>query len=156
MTEVERRPAPRCDSWPESWAVQVSVDAERIASRLRVLEHNAGPGAGPVVEEVRACLATARCASHRSARVRGPLNRWRGATVEHAYRSLHSAKIIMVDVLPPQEVAALVPEVLARLAATLDRNDPRRTAAEKALQCADPDVDAMRVAVKQAMTTSYD
>jgi len=67
---------------------------------------------------------------------------------------LHSAKIFLVDILPDPEVGALVPEVCARMAAVLDRNDPRRTEAEKALQSPDPGT--VRAALKQAMEISYD
>jgi hypothetical protein len=82
------------------------------------------------------------------------LDRWRGTSVEQAYRNLHSAKIFLVDLLPPPEVAAFVPEVRARMAAVLDRNDPRRVDAEKALQSSDPAT--VQVALKQAMEVSYD
>jgi hypothetical protein len=74
--------------------------------------------------------------------------------VEQAYRNLHSAKIFLVDLLPPPEVAALVPEVRARMAAVLDRNDPRRVDAEKALQSCAPVT--VRATLKQAMEDSYD
>jgi hypothetical protein len=74
--------------------------------------------------------------------------------VEQAYRNLHSAKIFLVDLLPSPEIAVLAPEVCARMAAVLDRNDPRRTEAEKALQSTDPAV--VRIALKQALEVSYD
>lgn len=142
--------------WPEQWAIQVAVDADRVERRMRIIQSAAGhdnPQRTSIAEAVTHHLEAARtaCRCRSRWRQRGVRDRWRGTSVEQAYRNLHSAKIFLVDILPPPEVAALVPEVCARMAAVLDRNDPRRTDAEKALQSSDP-----ATALKQALEVSYD
>jgi hypothetical protein len=144
--------------WPEPWAIQVAVDADRVEHRMRVIRSNGGGSSElrsseeAVTHHLQAAREACTCSS--KLRRRGALDRWRGTSVEQAYRSLHSAKIFLVDTLPAPEVAALVPEVCVRMAAVLDRNDPRRTAAEKAVHSSDPAV--VRAALKQAMEISYD
>jgi hypothetical protein len=144
--------------WPEPWAIQVAVDADRVEHRMRVIRSNGGDSSElrSSDEAVTHHLQAARdaCTCSTKLRRRGALDRWRGTSVEQAYRNLHSAKIFLVDTLPDREVAALVPEVCVRIAAALDRNDPRRTEAEKAMHSADPAV--VRAALKQAMEVSYD
>src|SRR5439155_22355065 len=69
-------------------------------------------------------------------------------------RNLHAAKILLVDLVADADVDVQVAEVSARMGLVLDRNDPRRTEFEKALQSTDPAV--RRAAMKQAMETAYD
>jgi hypothetical protein len=144
--------------WPEPWAIQVAVDADRVEHRMRAIRSNGtdSPRLRSSEEAVTHHLQAARDACTCSSRLRrrGALDRWRGTSVEQAYRSLHSAKMFLVDALPDPEAAALVPEVCVRIAAVLDRNDPRRTEAEKGMHSADPAV--VRAALKQAMEVSYD
>src|SRR5215216_6645855 len=144
--------------WPEPWAIQVAVDADRIENRMRVIHSNGVDGSQPRSSEEAVIhhLQVARAACRRPSRwrPRGFWDRWRGASVDKAYRNLHSAKIAVVDTLPDPEVAALVPVVSARMAAALDRNDPRRTEAEKTMQSDNPAM--VRAALKQAMEDSYD
>jgi hypothetical protein len=147
------------DLWPEQWAIQVAVDAERVAGRMRVARANgaAGHRFDSSVDTVTHHLEEARAACKRSRRrrgVRGMSDRWRGTSVDRAFRNLHSAKIALVDILPAPDVAVLVPEVCTRMAAALDRNDLRRVEAEKAMQSTCPEV--RRAALKQAMEISYD
>jgi hypothetical protein len=74
--------------------------------------------------------------------------------VERAFLHLHAAKIFMVDLLPPAELEALVPDVTTRLAMALDRNDPRRVEAEAQLRTVRGP--ARRAVLKQAMEVAYD
>jgi hypothetical protein len=149
---------PPQELWPEQWAIQVAVDADRVERRMRTIRPNGddSPQRRLTEEAVTQHLEAARSACKRPSprRRRGILDRWRGTSVEQAYRNLHSAKIFLVDLLPPPEVAAFVPEVRARMAAVLDRNDPRRVDAEKALQSSDPAT--VQVALKQAMEAERD
>jgi hypothetical protein len=144
--------------WPEQWAIQVAVEADRVEHRMCSTRSNGddGPQRQSSEEAVTQHVKAARSACTRPSprRRRGVWDRWRGTSVEQAYRNLHSAKIFLVDLLSPLEVAALVPEVCARMAAVLDRNDPRRVCAEKALQSRDPAT--VQVTLKQAMEVSYD
>jgi hypothetical protein len=50
----------------------------------------------------------------------------RGTSVEWAYSHLHAAKTVLVDLLPVEEVDALLPSAMARVATCLDANDIRR------------------------------
>jgi hypothetical protein len=141
----------------KAWAIQVRVDADRVDYRMRGLRSTTQDPALKASEEaVTHHLGAARAACERpdKHRPRAAVDWWRGSSVEGAYRNLHSAKISLVDMLPGADVAALVPEVCTRIGAALDRNDPRRTEAEKAMQSTDPVV--VRAALKQAMETSYD
>ena len=143
--------------WAEQWAIQVAVEADRVERRMRLrVSGDDGSQRNSSEEAVVQHLEAARSACKRSStrRRRGVWDRWRGTSVEQAYRNLHSAKIFLVDLLSPLEVAALVPEVCARMAAVLDRNDPRRVDAEKVLQSSDPAT--VQVTLKQAMEVSYD
>jgi hypothetical protein len=149
----------RSELWPEPWAIQVTVEANRIGQRVTTIRANGAPddqnlNVGEKAVEFHLQTAREACKRSRKWRRRGLSDRWRGASVELAYRSLHSAKISMVDVLPDPDVAALVPEVSARLATTLERNDPRRAGAESAMQS--PDRKLVRAAVRQATEMSYD
>jgi hypothetical protein len=136
------------------WAIQVAADADRIEYRMRGLRSTKqDPKREASEAAVIHHLNAARSACGRPKRGVA-VDWWRGTSVEGAYRNLHSAKISLVDMLPVPDVAALVPEVRTRLGAALDRNDPRRTEAEKAMQSSD--ADTVRAALKQAMETSYD
>ena len=80
---------------------------------------------------VTAHLRTARKAiSYR----RGPsrIGDWsRGTSVEEAFMSLHAARIALVELLPDDDVKALVPDAVARVASCLSPTDPRRLAVEQ-------------------------
>lgn len=148
-------PPPR--PWPEQWAIQVAVEADRIEGRMRIAlaaerpddDHRASR------EAIEHHLVAARAATRRPPRrwSRGLRDRWRGTSVEQAYRNTHSAKVFLVDLLPVVELQMLAPEVSSRLA-VLDRADPRRVEAERLLT--DADSRTRRAALKQAMETSYD
>lgn len=141
--------------WPEHWAIQADLEADRIQHRLEIA--TARPLTTAEAEARTAVLnhvAEARAACRRNGRRRGLRDRWRGTSVERAFVHLHAAKIFLVDVLPDGEFAALIPEVSTRLGQVLDRNDPRRVDVERLMQTgtgAD-----RRAAVKQAMETAYD
>jgi hypothetical protein len=156
MTTSVPEHAPR---WPEQWAIQAAVEADRIENRLQVAQAARQPGCpdpGPSARAVAHHLAATRAACCRSGprSRRGLLDRWRGTSVERAYRNLHTAKVFLVDVLPGAEVDALIPEVLTRLAFLCDRGDPRRIQAERSLRS--PDIAVRRPALQQAMELSYD
>ena len=143
--------------WPEQWAVHIAVEADRLEHRLRVARGEPLAGrAGPHADAVLHHLEIARAASRRGARrpFRGFRDQWRGTSVDQAYRNLHTAKVFMVDLLPDVDVDAQIPDVTARLTTVMDRNDPRRVQAERALRSREAIV--RRAALKQAMETAYD
>jgi hypothetical protein len=147
MARVEK-----LDLWPAQWAVQASVDADRVENRLRTVTcRPLTDGENASRHAVESHLAGARGACHRR---RGLRDKWRGTSVESTYLHLHSAKIFLIDLLPDAEFDALVPDVTTRMATVLDRHDPRRVEAEDALHTKTglP----RRAALKQAMETAYD
>ncbi|WP_030436910.1 hypothetical protein [Actinoplanes subtropicus] len=151
------QPPSSAPPWPEQWAVQASVEVERIGNRLdavtaRGLNRAEAASKAAVTRHLEqawdACRATGK---HRW---RGWRDRWRGSSVERAFLHLHAAKIFLVDLLPPVELEALVPDVTTRLAMALDRNDPRRVEAEAQLRTVQGP--ARRAVLKQAMEVAYD
>jgi hypothetical protein len=143
--------------WPEQWAVQASVDVERIRNRLvavtaRTLTDAETASKTAVEHHLDQAQDACRCGPRRKRRSRR--DKWRGTSVEQAYLHLHAAKNFLVDLLPPAELDALVPEVTTRMAMVLDRHDPRRVEAEARLRVAHGA--ARRAVVKQAMETAYD
>src|SRR5947208_6465561 len=148
-------PAEERQIWPEQWAVQAMVDAGRIEHRMRLAlaaapQEPADERRHQSEQAVRRHLADARAACRRKGkrRWRAARDRWRGTSVEQAYRNLHAAKIFLVDLLTDADVDVQVAEVSARTAVVLDRNDPRGVEFDKALQSTDPGV--RRAVIKQA------
>jgi hypothetical protein len=143
--------------WPEQWAVQASVAADRVEHRLSIALPTPATPAQQAVKDavcghVEQARVACRCADRKA--TRGLRDRWRGTSVERAYLNLHAAKVFLVDVLPDAELDAVVPDVSTRLAMALDRNDPRRVEAERLLGTTEGP--ARRAVVKQAMEIGYD
>lgn len=143
--------------WPEQWAVDAWVKATAIESRMAIACAGRPPGARQevVVAAIQNLLTTARAATERKRRRRwrGLNDRWRGASVGRAYQSLHAAEIFLVELLPEDEIDALVPRILARDATGLDRDDPRRQEIKQLLEATST---SKRAAVKSALTYLYD
>jgi len=101
-------------------------------------------------------IGAAREAARRRGRWRwrGPLDRWRGNSVERAFQSLHAARIFLVNLLRPEEVDALAPSVVARAATILRNDDPRRVEIER-LSSMRPGR-AKRAILREAMEITYD
>jgi hypothetical protein len=144
--------------WPEHWAIVAAAEADRIEHQMRLAAALATQNSIASVNAIEGHLAEVRAACSRRGRSwirrRSVFDRWRGASVERAFRHLHAAKCFLVHLLPQSEVDALFPDVLARLAKVLDRDDPRRTVAERALRSPHPPV--RRAALQQAMVTAYE
>jgi hypothetical protein len=144
--------------WSEQWAIQASVEADSIEHRMRVAlaaapddEHHR-----VAAEAIRQLIASARQATERrrGRRFRGPFERWRGTSIERAYQSLHAAKVFLVELLPDEDLDALAPDVAARAATCLSRDDPRRAQVEALQQM--PPGPAKRASLRQAIETTYD
>ncbi|MEU4689974.1 hypothetical protein [Actinoplanes sp. NPDC023714] len=152
------QPAAHEDLWPEQWAVQASVDADRMLHRVTVARARTLTGAETAsASAVEAHLRHTHHACRRAGarRRRRWRDKWRGTSVDRAYRNLHAAKVFLVDLLTKPELDALVPDVTTRLQMVLDRNDPRRMDAEQRLMKAAPEPE-YRAAMKQAMETAYE
>lgn len=154
---AESKPAESKPTWPEQWAVQAAVDAERIRNRLNAATARrlSGPeAASRAAVECHLRQAERACCRDDDRKRRSRMDKWRGTSVEQAFLHLHAAKGFLIDLLPPADVEALVPDVTTRLATALDRNDPRRVEAEAQLRTTDGPT--RRAVLKQAMETAYD
>jgi hypothetical protein len=144
--------------WSEQWAVHASVEADGIEHRMRVALA-AGPlddGRTATQRAIEELLVAARGATRRRSRWRwrGPLDRWRGTSVERAYQSLHTARSFLVNLLRPEEVDALAPGVIARAATCLKRDDPRRAGIDELATM--PPGPTKNARLREAMEITYD
>jgi hypothetical protein len=127
-------PQPRV--WAEPWARLASVKADAIERQMLIAIASGGPLSPrrqAAADAIRCLLASAREAIRRRGRMpwRGPVDRWRGTSVEHAFQSLHAAKVFLVEILANEDVDALAPSVLARLTGCLAPDDVRRLRVER-------------------------
>ena len=124
-----------------TWAKDVSVEITRIEHRLRIaLVSRRSTEDREIGEAIRAHLKEAEEAISRRrpiAAVFSPIDWYRGTSLEQAYRSLHAARVFLVELVPEEDLDALVPGVLARVQACLPATDPQRIELEK-LPTADP------------------
>ena len=146
--------------WPEPWASQVAVEAGLIRTHLAIAVAS-GPStavrdvAAHEVEGLLAQVDAAIRAQGRDARRLPSLDRWKGATVERAYGSLHGARVALVDVLSDADVSAWFPEAVGRVSQILTTTDPSRVHLEKQLT-ASLTGDERRVELKQALRLGYE
>jgi hypothetical protein len=115
------------------------VKADSIESRLRqsLAARPADARTQATAEAIQKMVDRSREATTRVGRRRGFRDAWRGTSVGQAYQSLHAAEILLLDVLPGEDVEASVPYIMARAFEILDPEDPRRVALES-LQDVDP------------------
>lgn len=144
--------------WSEQWAIQASVEADSIEHRMRVslTSEAVDERRKAAAHGIEDLLHSAREATRRRTRWRwrGPFDRWRGTSVERAYQSLHAARILLVHLLPSEDVSALVPSVVARAETMLKPDDPRRTQIDQLPRMESGP--AKRAALRQAMEITYD
>jgi hypothetical protein len=60
-----------------------------------------------------------------------PIDWYRGTSIEQAYRSLHAARVFLLELVTDEDIDALVPGVLARVQSCLPATDPQRIELEK-------------------------
>ncbi len=80
-------------------------------------------------EAIRAHLRDAADTIRRRTRLAiflSPFDWYRGTSLEQAYRSLHAARVFLVELVAEEDVDALVPGVLARVQSCLPATDPQR------------------------------
>jgi hypothetical protein len=145
--------------WAEQWAIQASVEADRIQHQMEVAKAAAPLDARreAAVRAIEELLGSVRHATQQRGRwwrYRGPFDRWRGTSVERAYQSLHAARIFLVDLLSDEGVEALVPRVVANGATILKSDDPRRVQIDVLLHMQPGP--AKRAALQQAMELTFD
>ncbi len=115
------------------WVQNVDVNARVLEARLKAARARRERESRAVHEElyvsVGELLKAARKAATRKDPVPGRVaNWWRGTLIEAAYQNLHAAEALIVELYDRDEIEAEVPEALARVEASLARDDPRRRA----------------------------
>jgi hypothetical protein len=123
----------------------------RVALSARPLDE----GRKATAHAIDELVGSAREATRRQGRWRwrGPLDRWRGTSVERAYQSLHAARVFLVDLLSFEEVDALAPSVIARAATILKSDDPRRREIDRLSAMSHSP--AKRATLREAMELTY-
>jgi hypothetical protein len=140
------------------WAQDVLVRADRLQAKLDAIkaDNTLTPGNHELAGAVESRLKDARCAALRvSPRPSRASNWWRGTVVEAAYQNLHAAEILIVSLYDDNQVAAEIPEAIARVEVSLDRDDPRRIAALR-LQDAKPEDPATRERLAKAVQIGFE
>jgi hypothetical protein len=137
--------------WREPWVAHVSVEAARIEHAAMTALAGRPPDAAArqaatAIEQFLA--ATRKAIRSRGLGVRGPFDRWRGISIELAYRNLHAARVGLVDLLPASECDALIPSVIARAEVCLQPEELRRMRLDSLAQ---EHGERRRVALKYAM-----
>jgi hypothetical protein len=128
--------------WSEQWAVDASVKAEVIESRMRqsLASMDPDPRAKATAAAILQLVERGRVATTRTRRRRRTfMDAWRGTSVGEAYQSLHAAEVLLLDLLPEEDLEAMRPMIVARACDVLHRDDPRLAALDTAPD-ADPGV----------------
>lgn len=147
--------------WPEPWASHAAMriaalrgELDRVTAGRKMSEQE-----NAAANTVAAMLDQAEQATHPNRRrgsFRGPVDRWRGTSVERTQYFLHAAQIAMVDLMSQEELAANIPAATARLDTCLAPTDIRRTAIEKVLRRERLSLAEKRAALKSALKIGYD
>jgi hypothetical protein len=137
---------------PEPWAVRALIKAATIEHRLRItqLTHGNDPACRITSQAVLGLITMARQACHER---HGLLDHWCGTSAERAYRSLHEAEALLVDLVSLDQVEADVSKVVARAMTALEPGDPRRAEAQELPRM--PRGPVKRLRLKNVMAASY-
>jgi len=118
-----------------AWPRQVKVEITRIEHRLQIaLVKKKTARAQAVAEAIRAHLREAQDVIRPRKESGGrfsPIDWYRGTSIEQAYRSLHAARVFLLELVTDEDIDALVPGVLARVQSCLPATDPQRIELEK-------------------------
>lgn len=118
------------------WAHEVQVGAAALQVKLNAIQAGIEltPREAAIAEGVQGRLDAANAATIRRDPIPGRVsNWWRGTLVETSFQNLHAAEALMVPLYSSDVVEAEIPEAVARVEATLNRDDPRRLSALKLL-----------------------
>ena len=164
MTGSVAEPLP----WPEQWATQLAVDIGEVRQHIAIARtHDLDPEQEAIAKATENLLNVAAAAvrrrpgrrSSRARRTRSLFDRWRGASVERAFQSVHAAQVFLIDLLPEEEVRAQVPGAVGRVRRLLGRDDPRAVQAEALLTAylkdGSPPAPVNRAQLKQVVRVGY-
>ena len=109
------------------WVQQVAVSATALETEVRAARRRGlTPEQEAIADGIEQLVQRARDAALRHDPLPGRWgNWWRGTLVEAAYRNVHAARALMVELHTESEVDAEVPGAVARTQATINREDPR-------------------------------
>ena len=116
-----------------AWPRQVRVEITRIENQLTVaLVGRSSPRSRAVARAIQAHLREAEEVIRRPRWYKrcNPVDWWRGTSIEQAYRSLHAARVFLVELVGEEDLNALVPGVLARAQSSLPAIESQRIEAE--------------------------
>ncbi len=133
------------------WAQDVLVRARVLDANLEAIVAGGDLSAGDtaLAADAAECLTEAKRTARQNKLVPAVFsNWWRGTFIEAAYQNLHAAETLMARLYPADQMAAEIPEAVARVEALLDRDDPRRVAALKLLETKPTDAGTKEVFAK--------
>ena len=145
----------------EHWAIQVEARADAIKHQTHVaketqqLSDEQRAVANDIDDLLRSVYEITRPTGRRYFAL---VDRWRGASIERAYRSVHAADILLVQLLPMDHLEPKIRSMMAGARTTLDAEDPRllemdRLTSEPSDAC--QSASATRAALQEAMRISY-
>ena len=144
------------------WVQNVAIQAEVLEVRLQALQARGGLSDDQVrvADGIARLIEKARAAAFRDNPIPSRWSIWwRGTLIEAAYQNLHSAEALMASLLDVEEVQAEVPEAVARVGASLHRDDPRRGRAmdllPSAKKLAPDDLHATRELLRKTIEVGY-
>jgi hypothetical protein len=132
--------------------LDVRLRAIRARDELREDQRQVADGVGRLVEKARAAAFRDDPIPNRWAIW------WRGTLIEAAYQNLHAAEALITCLLGAEEVQAEIPEAVARVGASLHRDDPRRSRALDLLSArkVDPeDLHVVRERLRKTIQVGY-
>jgi len=116
---------------PAFWREYVQANANLIEHEVDTLRVDRDH---PAARAIRQHLQAARRAAERPGDevplFRPFLDWWTGASVEAAFLNLHAAEVLLVDLLPEEQIGARIPDLLAYIK-TLETRDQHRLAVER-------------------------
>jgi hypothetical protein len=109
------------------WVQQVAVDSHVLQTRLDVARaRGLGRAQLPLAAGIQGFIDAATRAADRQDPIPSRLlNWWRGVLVNTAYRNIHAAGALLVDLQSEAELEAGIPGTVARAATALGPDDPR-------------------------------
>jgi hypothetical protein len=143
------------------WVQNVAVQAEVLEVRLAAIRARGTlrEDQQQVAQGVSKLIDKARSAAFRD----NPIPTrwgiwWRGTLIEAAYQNLHAAEALIASLFDLEELQAEIPEAVARVEATLNRDDPRRSRALSLLSSKSigpDDVPLLRERLRKAIEVGY-
>ena len=133
---VESAAKPKRRNRERLYVADASVSATALEGRLAVLLSDSEP------EKKREAVLSVQnhvTKAREAAAGHAPRTSWlsrtaKGALIEAAYLNYHAARVVAVEVMDQAQLRAELPGAVARTRRYLDRDDPRRSLAERLLQ----------------------